>query len=287
MKRIKASANDTGRRVAAAAVDLQPFADVVATLRAPGGCEWDRAQTHRTLIPYLIEESAELVDAIVADDPAHICEELGDVLLQVVLHAQVASDQGRFTLQDVCDGISAKMIERHPHVFAEPQTLHPDEVARQWNERKRRQSSGGVLGKLPRSLPALDRAEKLTARAATVGFDWESAEQVLGKIDEEVQELKDAFLSGDVAHATSELGDLLFAVTNLSRKMGVSSSEALRGTMDRFESRFAWIESAARQAGTPMETLSLDQLDALWKEAKAFERSIPGSLTEHAPPNHE
>ena len=287
MKRINVSGNDTGRRVAAARVDLQPFADVVATLRAPGGCEWDRAQTHQTLIPYLIEESAELVDAIVADEPVHLCEELGDVLLQVVLHAQVASDNGRFTLQDVCDGISAKMVERHPHVFADPQALNPDEVARRWEDRKRRKSSSGVLGTLPRALPALDRAEKLTARAATVGFDWESAEQVFAKIDEEVQELKDAFLSGDVAHTTSELGDLLFAITNLSRKMGVSSSEALRGTMDRFETRFGWIENAARNAGTPLETLSLDQMDALWVKAKEVERTPPVAAADPSQPKDE
>jgi tetrapyrrole methylase family protein/MazG family protein len=274
MKHRSDSVQDTGKRVAAISVDLQPFADVVATLRAPGGCEWDRAQTHNSLIPYLVEESAELADAIRAGDPAHICEELGDVLLQVVLHAQVATDNGWFTLQDVCDGISAKMVERHPHVFAEPEALHPDEVARRWNDRKRHQSSSGVLGRLPLALPALDRAEKLTARAATVGFDWENAEQVFGKIDEEIQELKEAFLSGDVAHATTEIGDLLFAITNLSRKMGVSSSDALRGTMGRFESRFAWIETAARQAGTPLETLSLEQMDALWKDAKEVERAL-------------
>lgn len=266
---------DTGRRVVAASVSIQAFADVVATLRAPGGCEWDRAQTHRSLIPYLVEESSELADAIEAGEPGHICEELGDVLLQVVLHSQVAADHGHFTLQDVCDGITAKMVERHPHVFADPETLQPDEVARRWDERKRTKRPSGILGKLPRALPALDRAEKLTARAATVGFDWENAGEVLAKVDEEIQELKDAFLSGDVAHATTELGDVLFALTNLSRKMGVSSSEALRGTMDRFESRFAWMENAALQASTSLDQLSLDEMEELWKRAKAAERAAP------------
>lgn len=264
---------DTQIRHRAAEVDIQPLADVIASLRAPDGCAWDRAQTHQSLVPFLMEESWELAEAIESGDPDLIREELGDVLLQVVLHAQLAAESGAFSLQQVCDTIEAKMIERHPHVFDTACEMTADEVEAAWSAAKasRRQGKSLLYG-IPRRMPALQRAEKLTSRAATVGFDWASAGQVMHKVHEEVAELQQALDDADVEHAIDEAGDVLFAVVNLLRKLGVTANEALHRTNDRFSSRFSQMEAIAAAAERGLGEYSLDELELLWVRAKQIER---------------
>lgn len=257
----------------AARVDAQPLADVVASLRAPDGCAWDRAQTHESLIPFLMEESWELAEAIESGDADLVREELGDVLLQVVLHAQLADEAGTFSLQNVCDTIEAKMIERHPHVFDAACELSPEEVEAAWTAAKAQRRQGkSLLYGIPARMPALQRAEKLTARAATVGFDWETASQVMLKVHEEVGELQQALDSGDREHTIDEAGDVLFAVVNLLRKLGVASDVALHRTNDRFSSRFRHMEEIVAGDSRSLADLSLDELESLWVSAKQIER---------------
>lgn len=252
---------------------LQPFVDIIATLRAPHGCPWDRKQTHETLRPYLLEESYELVDAIESGNDAAIAEELGDVLLQVVLHAQVAADRGAFDIAEVIALVSDKMIRRHPHVFAGGTAEDADAVLKAWKELKRAEGRG-LLDGVPRSAPAVQRAQQIATRAGSVGFDWPSANEVIDKIKEETAEVEEAMASGSLDAMEDELGDLMFAVVNLGRKLGLDAEAALRRTNAKFERRFAGVLTKLAERGLQPEQSNLAEMDGLWEETKREERGL-------------
>lgn len=252
---------------------LQPFADIIATLRAPHGCPWDLKQTHESLRPYLLEESYELIDAIDSGNDAAIAEELGDVLLQVVLHAQVAHDRGAFGMAEVIDRISDKMIRRHPHVFAGGTAEDAEAVLKAWKDLKRAEGRGLLEG-VPRSAPAVQRAQQIATRAGSVGFDWPSAKEVIDKIKEETAEVEEAMASGSRDAMEDELGDLMFAVVNLGRKLGLDAEAALRRTNAKFERRFGGVLAKLAERGLQPEQSNLAEMDALWEETKREERGL-------------
>lgn len=269
--------------------DIQRLIEIMAALRTPGtGCPWDLEQTFRTIAPYTIEEAYEVADAIERDDLQDLKEELGDLLLQVVFHARMAEENGAFDFGDVVAAINAKLIRRHPHVFGEARDLSPEEVKSLWDaikatekaERARARGSEdkgatqpGLLAGVPRSLPALTRSEKLTQKAATVGFDWPDTSQVVDKIHEELAEIEEAAAGGSPERIEDEIGDLLFAAANLARHFRIDPEAALRGTNAKFERRFGAIERALTQQGRTANEASLDELERLWAEAKAAERA--------------
>ena len=255
---------------------------VMARLRAPGGCPWDAEQTYRSLSQYLLEEAHETFDAIQeADetgDTADLKEELGDLLLQVVFHATIGAERGDFTIDDVAAGVTEKLVLRHPHVFGDAKLEKAQDVLDSWDELKaaERKASGKVekertsmLDEVPKSFPSLLEALKITKKAAKVGFDWENAEQIFAKVDEETAELKAAMESDDARSIEEEIGDLLFAVVNLARHLDVEPETALRRTNLKFRSRFAHIERSVKERGESFENTSLEQMDELWNEAKA------------------
>ncbi|RMF22426.1 MAG: nucleoside triphosphate pyrophosphohydrolase [Deltaproteobacteria bacterium] len=250
------------------------FADLVALmhrLRAPGGCPWDREQTHESLLPYLIEEAYEVVEAVHHRDDAELCEELGDVLLQVVFHAELATERGAFTINDVIAGIHEKLVERHPHVFGDVEVDGAAEVVRNWMQikRARRRERGhrdSTLAGVPRGMPALLRAHRLGQKAASVGFDWQSPEDVRQKIDEELREVESA---GSEEQRSDELGDLLFAVASYVRRYGENAELVLHQGLDRFEERFRRLERLASERGHDLSRLSADELESLWQQCKS------------------
>ena len=253
--------------------DLRAFPTlqgIVTRLRAPGGCPWDRQQTHQSLAPHLLEETYEALAALDAGDPDKLCEELGDLLLQILLHAQLADEAGEFTLRDVVAGIAAKLVRRHPHVFGEVTVTGTDEVLANWevikrHERTEREATeGSILDGVPAAMPALAFAQTVQHRAARVGFDWPDVAGVWQKVEEELEELRAA----PVAERPHELGDLLFAVVNLARWLDVEAEDALRQANNRFRQRFAYIEQACAAQGQHPEDLSLAELDAIWEKAK-------------------
>jgi tetrapyrrole methylase family protein/MazG family protein len=250
---------------------FEAFQELVAHLRAPEGCPWDREQTHRSLRPHLLEEAYEVLAALDAEDVNALREELGDLLLQIVLHAQIASEYGEFTMSDVLGNIHAKLVHRHPHVFGDLKLKDKQGVIQNWERLKaaERQSSGladqGLLDGVAIILPALSQAEAFQKRAARVGFDWANLQGVIDKIDEEFREVRRA---SDPETRAAEIGDLLFAVVNLARWLDVDAESALREANDRFRERFAYIESSARAQGREMSEFSLEELDDLWDEAK-------------------
>ncbi len=263
---------------------LQELIAVVAQLRNPdGGCPWDLAQTPQSLIPYIIEEAYETVDALERGEVPDITEELGDLLLQVVLQAQVAQDLGQFTLADVAQGISEKLIRRHPHVFGDGLATDPETVRTNWEAIKRQErtqkglpavaSLSEKLGKYNQTNPPLAAAMKISQKAAGSGFEWPTVEAVWEKFEEELGELKDAIASGNdpqhKQHQQEELGDLLFTVVNLARWYGVDPEAALRGTNRRFVQRFELVEAAAKEKGDrPIGDYSIEELEILWQAAK-------------------
>lgn len=244
---------------------------IVARLRAPDGCPWDREQTHATLRPGLIEEAYEVIEAINRGDDANLREELGDLLLQVVFHAQIAQEEGRFDFDAVAREISEKLVRRHPHVFAEGKCADSDEVLKQWDEIKRAEKGlqqTSLLDGITGGLPALMRAEKIQKKAARVGFDWDAVAPVIAKVREELAEVE-AELGGRPERLEDELGDLLFSVVNLARKLKIDSEVALHRATDKFSSRFREIESLALARGLVLGKMSLTELDLLWDEVKA------------------
>ena len=265
--------------------DLQAFERlmrVIEILRAPGGCPWDRAQTHESLTRGMVEEAYEVVEAIERHDRENLIEELGDVLLQVVMHAQIAAEENDFTMRDICDAESEKMIRRHPHVFgpkAQKQgdsgALSVDNVLDLWENIKEVEktdtSATAGMQKIPRHLPALLRSEKVQKKAARVGFDWDDVSGAFDKLDEESEELREAYRQGDPSHIREELGDLLFAVTNISRFLDVDPEDALNATTQKFINRFSYVEQSAAQEGRRLEDMTLAEMDALWEEAKTKE----------------
>lgn len=252
---------------------FQRLVDIMAKLRAPGGCPWDREQTHESIKPYLIEETYELVEAIDSKDDAGIREELGDLLLQVVFHADMAKERGAFDIGDVIDAISAKMISRHPHVFAGAKFDTPEAVLQQWTDRKREEGKfrESALDGVPGHLPSLLRAHRLQSRAARVGFDWKDVEDVMKKLDEELREFRAAMERNDKAAIEDELGDVFFSLVNVSRFLRINAEEALRKTIGKFVTRFRSIERMAAASGRQLSDMSLEEMDALWDKAKALE----------------
>ena len=247
---------------------------IVAALRGPGGCPWDREQTHATLRGALLEEAYEAVAAIDATDDVNLCEELGDVLLQVVFHAQLAGEERRFTFDDVARGIGEKLVRRHPHVFGAENAADSAAVLRRWDEIKRAEKgpgaveAGSALDGLPVGLPALMHAEKAQKKAAKVGFDWEDAAPVFSKVREELAEVAEAVEGGDRDRLEDEIGDLLFSAVNLARKLGVDAEIALRRATRKFTQRFQALEQAARGRGLHLPAMSLAEMDAIWDEVK-------------------
>ena len=246
---------------------------VMRLLRSPAGCPWDREQTMHSLQRYTLEEVYEVFDAIDREAWDELRDELGDLLLQVLFYAQIASDEGQFDIHAVAEGLSAKLVRRHPHVFGDETAATADDVVRTWETVKRteRHEAGkalGALGEIPRGLPALLEAAKLGGRAAKVGFDWTEPEGILAKLDEEVKELKVERMAGDVQRMEEELGDVLFTAVNLARHLGVDAEQALRGANRRFRQRFEWMEQRAGDRATT-GALGADEWERLWVEAKA------------------
>jgi len=252
--------------------NIKDLEDIVRLLRGPGGCPWDAEQTHASIRRNFLEEAYEAVEAIDEESPDHLKEELGDVLLQVFLHAQMEKEIGRFTLDDVADGICKKLIFRHPHVFGDVNVSGSDEVLVNWEvlkrEEKGQETYTDTLNAVARSLPSLWRAEKVQKKAKKAGFDWDNAQGPLDKLSEEVEELRQAVAEG--SNIEEEFGDLLFAAVNLSRFLKVDSEMALTAATDKFIRRFAKVEELAEGK---MDTMSLEELDKLWDEAKALERA--------------
>ena len=247
---------------------LPELVAVMRRLLAKDGCPWDREQTMQTLRRYLIEETYEVVDAIDDDQPAAHCEELGDLLMQIVFQAELRTAAGGFDIDDVVRGIVDKLVRRHPHVFGEKKLDTSEQVLSQWRDIKATEKTRRTLDGIPRSLPALARARELSARAAHVGFDWPDVAGSRAKIDEELGETDRAVASGDKARIEDELGDILFAVVNLARKLGVDPEGALRATADKFQRRFEHIEDRLRERGKTPKDSDLAEMDALWNEAK-------------------
>jgi tetrapyrrole methylase family protein/MazG family protein len=249
---------------------IESLFDVVARLRAPGGCPWDREQTHESLRPYLLEETYELLEAIDANDDAKMKEELGDVLLQVAMHAEIAAEQGRFTAVDVSEGAAAKMVARHPHVFGDVAVANADEVLRNWEhakveEARRSGSDQSVVDRVPSTLPALAWTLGLQKRAARVGFDFATPATSADAVAEEARELSAAKSAED---AFDELGDLLFAVVALARKLKINPEDALRVAGQRFRDRFAKLETSMRDEGVDFKALDEHELIRRWDAAR-------------------
>ena len=253
---------------------------IVAVLRAPKGCPWDAQQTHASIRKNFIEETYEAVEAIDLSDDALLCEELGDVLLQVGLHTQMASERGAFDWDDVTDGICRKLIERHPHVFGDVSVTGVENVLSNWDAIKRRSKGQGstaeAMDSVPRELPALMRAQKLQQKAAKAGFDWRE-ETPLRRLEldllGEIEELREALLEGDMEHAQEELGDVIFSAVNVARVMpGCDAEEVLTGASDRFSTRFAAVERRALAEGINLKTAPAEELDRLWALAKSGEK---------------
>jgi ATP diphosphatase len=270
--------------------DIASLLDIMAALRTPvTGCPWDLEQSFATIAPYTIEEAYEVVDAIERGDIADLRDELGDLLLQVVFHARMAQEAGHFDFGGVVEAVTTKLIRRHPHVFANARDLSPAEVKALWGQIKaqekldrlaaRRQAGApeappvSALAGAPLALPALTRAVKLQEKAGKVGFDWNDAHAVLAKLREETAEIEEALALGDAEGVKGEVGDLLFVVANLARHLNVDPEAALRGANAKFERRFAHIEVRLADQGRQPTEASLEEMDALWNEAKAFERA--------------
>jgi tetrapyrrole methylase family protein/MazG family protein len=240
---------------------------IIAKLRSPEGCPWDRQQTHDSLSPYLIEECYEVLQALEDGAPQKLCEELGDLLLQIMLHAQMAAEDGEFTIEDVVSGINAKIIHRHPHVFGDVEVKDAGEVRQNWEALKNAERHEGesLLSSVPKSMPALSYSQSIQRRVASVGFDWERTEDILEKLSEEVSEVIKA---EDKEEKAREFGDLLFVLVNIARRLDIDLETALSGANQRFYDRFACMERLCRQRGITFGDLSFDQQNVLWEEAK-------------------
>ncbi len=271
------------------------FVATIEALRAPDGCPWDKEQTHQSISGNMVEEAYEAVDAIEARDVLHMQEELGDVLLQVVLQSQIAADEGEFTINDVCRTVNEKIIRRHPHVFGDAAAGDANEVLDVWDQVKMAEKEAadsaaevpaGLLDGVPRSFPALKQAQKISRKAASAGFEWDTVDDVWTKVDEEIAELRAAYAAAPkssngkvdgaadpaaLAAVELEMGDVLFSLVNVARKMGVQAEESLRATCMKFRTRWAFMEGAAAGQGRRIEDLPMDELEALWSMAKALE----------------
>ena len=253
--------------------DVRDLVEIMRILRAPGGCPWDAEQTHESIKKNLIEETYEVIEAINKNDKELLCEELGDLLMQVVFHAQMERESGEFDFDAVSDGVCKKLIERHPHVFGEVSISGVDDVLTNWDAIKRKskgqKSTTESMLSVPRELPALMRATKLQKKAADVGFDWDDVSGALDKLEEEISELRQAIDNKDSANISEELGDVLFSAVNVSRFVKTDAEEALTASSDKFLSRFTEVEKLAKERNIDMKSAGIDELDKLWDEAKA------------------
>ncbi|MFP6663808.1 MAG: nucleoside triphosphate pyrophosphohydrolase [Deltaproteobacteria bacterium] len=257
---------------------FERLVDLMQRLRAEDGCPWDREQTHASIRRYVIEEAYEVAEAIDQGDPDELRLELGDLLLQVVFHARMAEEAGEFDIAGVCEGIVAKMERRHPHVFGDTEVADAAEVSLNWEAIKARErgADASALDGVPKSMPALQRAERIGEKAAKSGFDWPNARAVLAKVAEESTELEEAIAAGDRLGRAAEFGDLLFSLVNLARQLEIDPEQALVGTVQRFEARFRHAEAAARGTGRALRSLSEKERDTLWEAAKKAQQTPPG-----------
>lgn len=249
---------------------------LMTRLRGPGGCPWDRKQTLPDLKQYVIEEAYEVVDAIDRDDRKALAEEIGDMLLEAVFLAEITREEGTFDIYDSITSIHDKLVRRHPHVFGDVEANDAEQVLVNWEKLKqeeRKAEDKSILAGIPLAMPGLQKASRLTEKAARVGFDWRRTEDVFDKVDEELAELREAVASGDAAHIEEEIGDLLFTIANIARKVNVNPEEALQSTNRKFIRRFESMESQVRGRGQNLDQLELEEMDRLWDEAKAAERS--------------
>ena len=253
--------------------DFDKLVEVMERLRSEDGCPWDREQTHASLKPFLLEETYEVLEAIDLQDDKELCNELGDLLLQVVFHAQIALEENRFCAAEVCRAIVDKLVRRHPHVFGDGQAENPDEVLANWEEIKREERSNrgepaSILDGVPRHLPALLRAQRLQAKAARVGFDWQHIDGPLDKVEEEFAELRQAWDRGSGQEVEEEFGDLLFALVNTGRFLDLCPEDALRRAAGKFESRFRAVETILKKQKKDINEVSLQEMDRIWDQVK-------------------
>lgn len=252
--------------------NFQDLIEIMKYLRAPGGCPWDMAQTHKSIRSNLIEETYEVVEAIDNEDSELLKEELGDLLLQVIFHSEMAEEENKFNIDDVVNDICQKLVIRHPHVFGDVSANNSEEALKSWDDVKMQTKSqkkqSQAMDSVSKALPSLMRATKIQKKAAKIGFDWDSVDGALDKVIEETQELKTAITNKDVANQSEELGDLLFSVVNVSRFIGVDSEKALYDACDKFTHRFSQVEDLAASRNIDMKSASLSELDSLWDEVK-------------------
>ena len=252
--------------------EFSDLVDIMKILRSENGCPWDREQTHESLKKYLIEETYEVLEVIDLKDKDRLCEELGDLLLQIIFHAQIAAEDGKFDINDVITGICRKMIQRHTHVFGDAKAENADEVLVNWEAIKKKEkgqkSQTEVLRSVPANLPALMRSYKVQQKAAHVGFDWDNIDDVFAKVHEEIKELEDVYKSKNVERIMDEMGDVFFALVNLARFLKVQPELALTGTINKFIKRFEYIEQESEKMGKRLENMKLPEMDELWNKAK-------------------
>jgi len=264
------SSADSEPGVINSTINFGKLCEIVAKLRGPGGCPWDREQTHESLLPALIEEAYEVTEAAREKNDAHFREELGDLLLLVVMHAEIATETDRFNIDDVVRDISEKLIRRHPHVFGTSDARDSGAVLKQWEAIKRdeKKTDAHYLASLPKALPALMRAQKAQSKAARVNFDWTDVRDVVAKLEEELRELKQAMASADPARIEEEIGDVLFAVVNLARKCRLDAESALQRGTNKFVTRFNRLEDELQRQGKRLCDVDLAEMDAIWDEIK-------------------
>ncbi|MGY8781204.1 MAG: nucleoside triphosphate pyrophosphohydrolase [Fidelibacterota bacterium] len=251
---------------------FEELAQIVERLRAPDGCPWDLEQTHESLLPYFIEEAYELIESVDEKNWDTLKEELGDILLHVVFQASIAEDDGKFKLEESLKRVNEKLVNRHPHVFGDAQADAVFQAKQNWETAKHKEKGRkSRLDGVPNNLPALVRAQRLQQKASYAGFDWDEVEQVWDKVHEEILELKEAQSNNDKGHITEEIGDVLFSIVNLARYLEISAEEALRRTNKKFTSRFSQVEEGIKAQGKELEDATLEEMDAIWSEAKKKE----------------
>ena len=251
---------------------LSKLIEITETLMGDNGCPWDKVQTRESLKPYLVEETYEVLEALDTNDPEKIKDELGDLLYQILFHSKISSLKGEFDFRDVIDNLSEKMVRRHPHVFNEGKLSTPDQVVGQWEEIKRKENNKAnqksILDSIPINLPSLIKAQKLQKKTAKEGFDWDQINDVFDKLDEEIKEFKEAVLKKVPADIQSEIGDILFIITNIAKFYKVDAEEALRSTNNKFIKRFQYIEQKLEEKGKTLKDSSLEEMERYWQEAK-------------------
>lgn len=244
--------------------------EIMARLRSEKGCPWDKMQTHETLKGYLLEETYEVLDAIDKADYVALKEELGDLLFQIIFHCQIESEKNEFSFDDVCEAIAEKMISRHPHVFSNKKYDSPEEVSKQWHERKKEEGKikDSIFDGIPTTLPALLRAQRIQSRASKVGFDWDNIKDAIPKVFEEITELNEKIIKGSKEEIEEELGDVIFSIVNIARLLKINSEDALRKSSNKFVHRFNHIEKTAKDSGRSIEDMSLREMDEIWEATK-------------------